>query len=466
MILRAAIFLGFAGLFLVLANTRIWSGPYYYDEADYIFAARMGFGANYTDSPTMPIGEFVRTGLDRNKSPEKTAALSEAIRNSNDIVFYRHWHGPMHVYFLSLISSVSTNERLTRHLSMAFPLLTLMAIYFGCLWLTPGREGLLQAMLASALFLWSGPAAAATELAPHQLFAACSIASLILLAKSITSGRRVYFLGSAIAAGLAFATMEVAFVLVAVLLAVLILEKKRWLWQGVASFLLTVLIAWPGALLKLSFLKAYFFMAYLAVFRHAAWGDKTTAQIWTQRFAQSPLEWVLIALAVAVFLAGKMYRTKRLVYPFLVFGILMLGATLRVNSESPRYMLPFLPALDLFAGCVLAAWLAKRPPWIGYSCVALAGIISFGLTWPRLAHEPANPDPRPAAVLEFIRNNRLDGRTLLVPQEDLPMIHGYFPSTHLRGYAAASPTPEELSLGPTDGILSKTYPVLYRPARE
>ena len=57
--MRAAIFLGFAGLFLVLANTRIWSGPYAYDEADYIFAARMGFGANYTDSPTMPIGEFV-----------------------------------------------------------------------------------------------------------------------------------------------------------------------------------------------------------------------------------------------------------------------------------------------------------------------------------------------------------------------------------------------------------------------
>ncbi len=450
MILRAALFVGLAGLFLILSNNRIWSGPYYYDEADYIFAARMGFWANYTDSPTLPIGDFIRTGLDRKKS-----ALSETIRNSNDMVFYRHWHGPMQVFYLSLISGASGNERLTRLLCMVFPLFCLAVIFFGCLWLTPGREGLLQALLASGLYLYSGPAAAATELAPHQLFAAFTALSLILLAKSISTGRMAWFVASASAAGLAFDTMEVAFVLVAVLLAVLIIEKKWWLWQGMASFLLTVFIVWPAGILKLSFVKAYFFMAYLAVFRKGAWGNKPPLQIWAQRIAESPVEWFLVALAVIVYFATGMYRSKRWVYAFLLFAVLMIGATLRVNSESPRYMLPFLPAVDLFAGCVLASWLAKRPPLLAYSAVALTAMASFALTWPRLKSQPLESDPGPAAVLEFIRAQHLDGRTLLVPREDLPMIHCYFPSTHLRGYTGATPTPEELSLGPTDWTLMR-----------
>ena len=358
----------------------------------------------------------------------------------------------MQVFYLSLISGASGNERLTRLLCLVFPLFCLAVIFFGCLWLTPGREGLLQALLASALYLYSGPSAAATELAPHQLFAAFTALSLILLAKSISTGRMAWFVASASAAGLAFGTMEVAFVLVAVLLAVLIIEKKWWLWQGVASFLLTVFIVWPAGILKLSFVKAYFFMAYLAVFRKGAWGDKSPLQIWAQRIAESPLEWILVALALVLFF----YRPTRWVYPFLLFGVLMVGATLRVNSESPRYMLPFLPAVDLFAGCVLASWLAKRPPLLAYSAVLLTVMASFALTWPRLKSQPLNSDPRPAAVLEQIRAQNLSGRTLLVPQEDLPMIHCYFPSTRLRGYTGATPTPEELSLGPPDWILYKS----------
>jgi hypothetical protein len=65
-----------------------------------------------------------------------------------------------------------------------------------------------------------------------------------------------------------------------------------------------------------------------------------------------------------------------------------------------------------------------------------------------------NPDPRPPAVLNSISENRLEEKTLLVPQEELPMIHYYFPRTHLRAYYDSIPAPSGI-----DGILYRGYPV-------
>ena len=42
-------------------------GPYRYDEADYMYAVSQGLAANYTDSPTMPLVEFLKTGLSHGK---------------------------------------------------------------------------------------------------------------------------------------------------------------------------------------------------------------------------------------------------------------------------------------------------------------------------------------------------------------------------------------------------------------
>lgn len=462
------IFSALAAVLLVLAWTRIWSGPYYYDESDYVFAARQGFWANYTDSPAMPIGDFVRAGLGRGKSAGGAAELSEAIRKSGDVVFYRHWHGPLHVYFLTLARGALPDERLTRILSMFFPVLALAAIFFGCVWLTPGPEGVTQALLAGLFYATSGPAAAATELAPHQLFAACSALCSVLLAKAIGSHNRKYFVAAAAAAGLAFCALEVTFVLVAVLLAALAVERKalqsdwKLLVQGGSSFLLIVLVVWPGAILKLSFLKAYFFMAYLAVFRKAAWGQKSLWETWAARVAESPVEWALAALAVSLFFGAGIWRKKRYPWVFLLQTVLMIGATLRVNSESPRYLLTFLPGLDLFTASVLAAWAAPRGPIVRYGGALAAGFLALLVTWPRLADHSASPNPHPAAVLQCIRDNKLEFSRLLVPKEDLPMVHCYFPKADARAYLGNTPTRQEIGAAQAEGVILPGYPVRYQ----
>jgi hypothetical protein len=80
--------------------------PFEYEEADYAFDAHLGGAANYTDSPTLPLINFIRQGLERGRSADARSGLSESIRSSNDVIFYRHWHGPLYFYGLMLGSGL------------------------------------------------------------------------------------------------------------------------------------------------------------------------------------------------------------------------------------------------------------------------------------------------------------------------------------------------------------------------
>ena len=76
-----AILILLAVLLLLMARN-VAPDPYTYDEADYMYAASLGFVANYTDTPTFSITEFVRTGLARGRESSQRLALSEQIRAS------------------------------------------------------------------------------------------------------------------------------------------------------------------------------------------------------------------------------------------------------------------------------------------------------------------------------------------------------------------------------------------------
>ena len=84
----------------VVSNNR-----YGYDEADYMYAASQGLYANYIDKNTLPLAQFLRIGLSKGFQRENRTSLSEFIRASGDIAFYRHYHGPLSLYathFLAL----------------------------------------------------------------------------------------------------------------------------------------------------------------------------------------------------------------------------------------------------------------------------------------------------------------------------------------------------------------------------
>jgi len=237
------------------------------------------------------------------------------------------------------------------------------------------------------------------------------------------------------------------------------LEGKgaNWHWSGksIGLFAGSVLLLWPAAFLKLSFLKAYLFMAYLAVFRKSPWGHITFLDTWRLRFEQSPGEWLLLAIAVILCFRFCDSAMRRLLTPVLLFAGLMLIALLRVNTETPRYMLPFLPAMQLAAGFIFASTLKNANPLVRNASAAAICLLLFLNTGAQIRAHPIRPAPRLAKLLATLRNQDLTNKKLLVPQDDLPMIHYYLPNILLSGYVSEEERSAMLARERFDAVLDR-----------
>ncbi len=437
--------------FVVLARHSVTGEPYFYDEADYLVATERGPLANALETSAIPIPALIDAGLHRGRASGQKAALSEWLRDSNDISFYRHWHGPLMFYYLDAVDAIAgRNERVNREAMLVFPLLTLLVAFCGCFLLLPESMQLPGAALTTALVSWHYVSVQPSEVAPHQLFALTFITSLVLLGGALKTGRRGYWYLSVAVAALAFVTMEVAFILVLVLLAAAWKERKalgmniRLALKSAALFAGIVVILWPAALLRLSFLKGYMLHAYMAVFRKAVWGEVTLGGTWVWRLTHNPVHWALLIVSIVLFFRMKDLPTRRVAWPFLLYGCLMLLLVMRVATVTPRYDLPFAQAFDFFTGLVLTAALCRLRTPVMATAVAAICVSCFVATVIALGPRHEAPS-RSAQVLEAVRREGVAGDRLLVPHDDLPVLHYYFPGAKLRPYDNAGPTAAELN---------------------
>ncbi len=207
----------------------------------------------------------------------------------------------------------------------------------------------------------------------------------------------------------------------------------------------------------LAFLKAYAVLAYLAVFRKSPWVQVGLFETWWLRLASSPMEWAVIVVGVVAIVR----KPVRAALPFLVFAVLMMGATLRVLTDSPRYVSPFLPALQIAAGAAIGNVLASRTPRIRVILLlAVGGLLFIDSSVQNLSHR-VEPDAHSLALFSWLREHPLDGRRVLVPQNDLPGIHYYFPRIQVRSYADAAELAAAYEQGGFDGVLTTNGPIRY-----
>lgn len=450
-------------VFLLAVQARIPAGPYSYDESDYMYAASMGLWGNYADTPSRSVIEIARMGLRYGTAEGKRTELSSTARSYDDVNFYRHWHGPLYTYWLALLSPWKYNEQVMRASTLVFPITTFLLIYAGAFWLLGAKLGRIPAIAAGSLFLWSYPTMSSAELAPHQVFVLCTTATLVAAAKALQTGERRYWYAAAALCGVTFATLAVAFVLVPVLMLVAWLERKRlgldwkFAFRSAGVALGALIVVWPASILKLSILKSYMFMVYLVLFRRAPWGEVTFLETWRVRLFSSPVDWILIVAAVVVYWRWKSWTHRRAALPFLAFAVLMLLTLLRMKTEGVRYLTPFLPAFQIFAGFVIGAAVAGwRARYVALA--ALCAVIA-GNTARQIAAHPPSIDPRPAAMLAAIRDEGMTDKSLLVPQNDVPVIHYYYPRTRLKGYLDESEISKEAAGRGYDAVLYRGYPV-------
>jgi len=459
--------------FVFLFSNRVDSGPYDYDEADYMYAASLGPVTNAFDSRGPSLPQFVRLALTVGRDPARRVQLSEAVRGKDDSVFYRHSHGPALYYFLGALESAGLSERDIRFAMVVFPLASLLVIYFGSFFVLPVSVRFPGAVLAAALSIWNYAPVRSSEIAPHQFFALLYLAALLALAKFISTGRRTYWYLAVMVTAAAFCTLEVTVVLIATLIITAWLERKRihfdggLLWRSLLLFAATVLVLWPGAILRLSVIRSFMIYVYLLAFRSNPWGAVTLGDAWRGRLLDNPLDWLLLAVGIVIFFRFPGLSVRRLAYPFLMFGALMLVTVVRVASDSPRYVLPFIQAFDVFAAFVLVDFLQRYGPRVRAAVVGVlvvaAGLVAF-LSVER--HPTGAPNPRMPEVLASLRARNLGQASILVPQSDLPIIHYYFPRATLRGYRQRLPTAGDIAGRRFDAVLFPGYPLQLESPRD
>ncbi len=407
--------------------------PYGYDEADYLLTVEKGFLAHWWDSPSLTLPQFVQLGRGGSNRRE----LSDLVRERGYVDFYRHWHGPLYFYWMMM--GDHDCEKCARSVQTVFHIATFLLVYAG----VRALAGMPAALLASVAFLISFTnVQTALQLIPHSLFTLCYTAGLLAAAWWMKTGRQWAWYAAVVSAGLAFTTLEVALILMATLAVCAWLEREKLRGQWVrfatrssAVFLATVLVVWPAGLLKLSFVKAYAFMAYLALFRKAAWGGESVAGSWLQRMANSPVEWALFAVGLALLIAKR--RQWPELIPFAVFGVLMIAAVGKVAADDqmflvPRYQAPYLTAL-LVLGCIAAVRLFP-----GARAWAAAGLLLALVSWNSWRQFEANPVPGYfpwKQVVEGLGKQSLEGKTVLVPQGILPVMRYYLRQVNWRPYA-------------------------------
>jgi hypothetical protein len=183
--LDALIVIALACAYCLSASRLVRHAPYVCDEADYMYAASLGFRANWLDTPSIPIGDFLRIGSKASRVGPAKTSLSAYIRDRGDVLFYRHSHGPLyHYWMMAAVPPVGHDEAAMHRFPLILPLLAFALVYCGLRSLIPGAEGRLAAVLFGFLFLFSySNIRTASMLGPHSLFVLLCFAVLICLAK-------------------------------------------------------------------------------------------------------------------------------------------------------------------------------------------------------------------------------------------------------------------------------------------
>jgi len=422
---------------------------FYYDEADYMFASSQGFRANYVDEQVIPFGQFVQKGFSEGMHEEHRGSLSEFIRKSEDVSFYRHFHGPLYFYWLTVIRQFTDQERVVRWATLIFIVGTAVVVFFGSTFFMgvhywPACSVIFTLTLFSPTLINSG-----IQITPHNLFVLVSLLNLVMLVKFLSTNNTFYWFLSVIFLGLCLVTIEYALVNLAVMAFCLVWQrqtlfngwkKQQLLFFLVRSFglwLLVTLVLWPGGIFKLTILKNYLFHFYYATIRE--YSSNSFLHLWWTRFRESPLEISFIAIFLTYY--WSRFFSKRQVnlhlLPLVIYSTVIFLYTIKNRSLNQTYIASMLPPLFMVAGITFAGWLnnsifrnkSKYSFLVGVNLIILVNFIIFYPIPYEKERKMINN-----AVVDFFQANNYQEKRLLIYWKYVPTFNYYFKSIPTERY--------------------------------
>jgi dolichyl-phosphate-mannose-protein mannosyltransferase len=442
---RGLVVLLLVGLFLALGGKYVSPVVFGDDEADYMSAAQRGFLSNYVDKGVISLATFVKKGIALGFKSERRSALSAFIRESGDIGFQRHYHGPLYFYWISLAHALGADDESTLRWA-SYLLLAVTAALAALLAreLAGGEGGLAEFIAALMTLACAACAATAAQLTPHALYVPLVLAALYAMARWIRQPDSTRLTIVGVTLGFALVTMEYAALLVAATILLYYLLQRtevkaagangpwRMIGRLMVTALATVFVLWPGGLLKLSLLKNYIFFGYFAIVRGGEYGTANVMDVWARRFAHSPVEYFLILLGVGYYIT-RLRRDQRY-WALVSYVALVLLTTFRNTSPLPTYVASMLPPLYVLCGVALERLLGGWP--VGARRLAVAAVSGLIIVngWRALPAEAAPQRDHVSSVVAYFKTGGGAGR-ILVPRTYLPSLHYYYPTLEVASYS-------------------------------
>jgi len=443
----------FIGTILVLAmgfvvGTKTVSHDYFFfDEADYMYAVHQGVANNYLDRGAIPFGHFLKMGFSKGRHKGNNKDLSDYIRSSGDISFYRHYHGPLYFYWLSLGNVFGfRTEASYRWLgySLVFALIVLMIA--GLYSATDSKD--LSTILLGPLMLVMSYTVRYTfsQLTPHAIYLVTSLATLIFSALYLKTNNRKYHYLCMISIGLSFLSIEYAILLAITIVLTLwlfraklfrgwdLLKMARFAGISLAFFLVPIISLWPSGIFKCTLIKDYLFFAYFALVRGDAYGTDSFWTAWYNRMAAAPMEYSIII--ITLFLTPLILRKKVINIPFLIYAILIIITMFRNNSPIPNYVSSLMPCLFFISSQAVGIIFQRLKKPADATPFAVILVALAALNNPVLALNTEGPFQKsPAnAIIDAIKAENKHSR-VLVPRGYIMALHFYFPDRPFITYA-------------------------------
>ncbi len=420
------------------------SVPFAYDEADYMYAGTRGLVNNYLDQPSMSLAEFIQKGLELRRDKEKRHELSAFVRESGDINFYRHYHGPMYSYWIALAKLAGAHDEFTYRASgliiqglAAVMVFCLFRLTFPALPLISGIIAALACLMNRTLLVTS------TSITPHVMLILFSGLTLFLMGRYARKLEAPYWYATAAALAAAVCSVETSFILASAVILTLLIVAGRRGWQylvplflkGAGIFLLVTAVLWPKGILQLNLARGYLYLAYIAVYRRT-FSPISPAALWQSRLLWYPLEFVPAALVLflTIFYIRR-FRHRNETLPFLIYACMFLAITLVVTAPYTHYYGSLLLTCGVLGGVVFGEiWLrAQRAPRAALLALTVAAMGGMAVDYYREAIRII-PSPYVADVLKYARGQAGDSTPLYVPYTLVPTLHYYQPGLTVLGY--------------------------------
>jgi hypothetical protein len=425
--------------------------PYNYDEADYVWAGRNGgIWGNATDRNSVPLSEYVRRGIELYRDPSKRSEVSRFLRGSGDLGMYRHYHGPVYYYWLSLMDDLGLRrEGAVRTSGLLIHIATGLVLMFGFWTLFPGLAAG-AGFATGALFLFNRTAlVAATNVTQHGMFTFWCAVTMVLLGLYTRNGSRRSIQAAGAATAVALATVETAAVLGVVALAALAYRNwppwPNWraalsqtLWRTLdyaAGFLVAMLVVWPAGVLKLAVVKGFMMLAYFTVSARNNFSPIGPLELLKLKVEASPWELCfLLPVTVVAFWLWRKVPDRDSYFAWIAYTAVFLLILLKITIPFTYYYAPLTMGMTMLAGVVVGYfWKNSRAAGLVLALAATVSLVGSGWQYAGVMREIQAGKSYLTSLLASLGDQRIEGN-LLVPYQAVPTLHLYREDLHTIGY--------------------------------